>query len=376
MITPARVRKPDHPHIAPDRQSATMSPGLRPSARIVDELHHVVLGGIVQAVQIRGQNAQAPLLLFLHGGPGLPHMPVAHVNKDLERSFLVVHWDQRGAGKSYSPALQIDDLGIEQLCTDAHELILWLHLRFETAGVVLAGHSWGSVLGAMVAARFPDLIIAYVGIGQVTNLRAAEHVRFQLAQTLARQHGNRAAVSALGELGPPPYSHPRQSDLLERWTLRLNGEGHRPITATRFFRLALSSPVYSWLDLVKIPLGVRFSERCLWDKIFREVDLFRQVPRLDVPVFFLIGRHDAIVSHFLARRYFDALEAPRGKSFVTFDHSGHWPHLEEPELFRAILAGPVRRRVRKDAASTVETSHVPPWRGEWSTGPGLTARAA
>lgn len=308
----------------------------------VDFLHTLTLGGIEQTIYVRGNDSAAPVLLFLHGGPGLPHMPFAHVNAELAQWFVVVHWDQRGAGKSYSPALHAGHFSIEQFVSDAHELILWLCERFKQQRVTLVGHSWGSALGAIVAARYPRLVAAYVGLGQVTNLPAAERVRFQLALELADAHENKTALDTLVRLGPPPYHTPRQTDLLERWACRLAGDCHRPLADPRFFRLALSSPVYSWLDLIKIPLGVRCSERCFWDEIVRGIDLFRQVPRLEMPAYFLIGRHDVIGTHFLARRYFDMLEAPRGKTFITFDHSGHWPHLDESDRFRAILASSVR----------------------------------
>ncbi|MDQ6807830.1 MAG: alpha/beta hydrolase [Verrucomicrobiota bacterium] len=96
-------------------------------------------------------------------------------------------------------------------------------------------------------------------------------------------------------------------------------------------------PAYSWLDLFRIPLGVRYSFGRLWKEIFYETSLFKQAPRIDVPVYFFLGRHDKVVTSEVAQRYFDALDAPRGKQIVWFEHSGHWPHFEEPEKYRATL---------------------------------------
>lgn len=313
----------------------------RHGANRVEFLHRLTLGRVEQAIYVQGSDSAAPVLLFLHGGPGLPHMPFAHVNADLAHSFVVVHWDQRGAGKSYSPVLSAADFSIDQFVSDAHELILWLCNRFNKRQVVLVGHSWGSALGTILAARYPQLISHYVGIGQVTNLQAAEQVRFQLAIEHARATEDPVALAALRRLGPPPYRTAGESDLLERWGCRLAGDCHRPITERRFFRLAFSSPVYSWLDLLKIPLGVRQAERCFWGTIVREVDLFHQVRRLEMPAYFLMGKRDVFGTHLLARRYFDLLEAPRGKQFITFERSGHWPHLDESPRFRAIVSATV-----------------------------------
>ncbi len=68
----------------------------------IDSIEKVQLGGLDQWIQIRGHDRSKPILLFLHGGPGFPEMPFAHLNAELEQHFVVVQWDQRAAGKSYS----------------------------------------------------------------------------------------------------------------------------------------------------------------------------------------------------------------------------------------------------------------------------------
>jgi pimeloyl-ACP methyl ester carboxylesterase len=66
------------------------------------------------------------------------------------------------------------------------------------------------------------------------------------------------------------------------------------------------------------------------------LDLRRSVPRLEVPVFFLLGRHDRHVDARIAAAYYETLQAPR-KSLVWFEESAHNVPFEEPERFQRTL---------------------------------------
>ena len=124
------------------------------------------------------------------------------------------------------------------------------------------------------------------------------------------------------------------------WIYHFRDRNYSPIRPWRFAQLAFASPVYSWSDLARIVLGMRFSFSRLWQEAFYRTDLLKQAPKLDVPVYFFLGRHDRTVtaSAALAERYFASLEAPAGKHLIWFEDSGHWPQLEEPEKFRAVIA--------------------------------------
>jgi hypothetical protein len=64
----------------------------------------VTLGGLEQTITIRGADTTNPVMLFLHGGPGMPSSPWAswnNIHADLEQNFVLVHWDQRGRLESF-----------------------------------------------------------------------------------------------------------------------------------------------------------------------------------------------------------------------------------------------------------------------------------
>lgn len=302
----------------------------------IASLEKVRLGGVEQWIQIRGDDRAKPILLFLHSGPGFPEMPFSHVNAALEKDFIIVQWDQRGAGKSYSSSVPENSMTIEQFISDAHELVVLLLERFGRAKLILVAHSWGSIIGVLTVAKYPELFDAYIGISQAVNPPESERMMYRFALETAEREGNTSAIAALKQIGLPPYDNLRPYRTMRDWVYHFRDRNYSPITPWRFAQLAIASPDYSWTDLARIVLGMRFSFSRLWQEAFYRTDLLKQAPKLDIPVYFFLGRHDCTVtaSAAMADRYFNELEAPKGKHLIWFENSGHWPQLEESERFR------------------------------------------
>lgn len=302
----------------------------------IASLEKIRLGGVEQWIQIRGDDRAKPILLFLHSGPGFPEMPFSHVNAALEKNFVVVQWDQRGAGKSYSSSIPESSMTIEQFVSDTHELTQLLLQRFGRSKLILVAHSWGSIVGALTVTRHPELFEAYVGISQAVNPPESERMMYHFALETAVKQGNEKATAELRRMGEPPYQNFADYRTMKGWVHRFRDAGYSEISPWQFARLALASPAYSWSDLLRLVLGMRFSFSHLWQEVFYRTDLLKQAPKLDVPVYFFLGRHDRTVtaSSALAERYFASLDAPKGKHLIWFEKSGHWPQLEEPERFQ------------------------------------------
>jgi pimeloyl-ACP methyl ester carboxylesterase len=107
----------------------------------IASLERIRIGGVDQYILIRGNDSSLPVLLFLHGGPGMPAMYLAHAfQRELEKDFVVVQWDRRGAGKSYREDIS-STLNSEQLVADTVELTNLLRTRFHQNRIYLVGHS-------------------------------------------------------------------------------------------------------------------------------------------------------------------------------------------------------------------------------------------
>jgi pimeloyl-ACP methyl ester carboxylesterase len=122
----------------------------------IAEIRYLCLGGLDQWVMIRGESVANPPLILLHGGPGFPEMRLFRsFNAPLEKDFTVVNWEQRGTDKSFDHKIPKSSMTFERFVSDLDELVEAMRKRFGKEKVAIYGHSWGSALGLLFAARFP-----------------------------------------------------------------------------------------------------------------------------------------------------------------------------------------------------------------------------
>jgi pimeloyl-ACP methyl ester carboxylesterase len=297
------------------------------------------LGGLGQWVMIRGESIANPPLIMLHGGPGWSETGLfRYFNAPLEQSFTVVYWDQRGAGKSFHRSIPQSSMTAEQLISDLDELVDAVRERLSADRVVIFGHSWGSVLGVLYAARFPEKVIAYVGCGQIGDWSEAESGSYAYALSEAQRRGRRRALSKLQAIGPPPY--PAKAVFTERTcVVRLDG-GMSPAAVWKMGQAVLGSRESSILELRSAWRSFHFVMDAMWPEVSR-LNLIELVPALEMPVFLFLGRKDHFVPPETSVTYLDALSAP-SKKLVWFENSGHEPFVDEPHEFNAAMAEMVR----------------------------------
>ena len=305
----------------------------------IAEINYLRLGGLDQWVMIRGESLANPPLILLHGGPGSSETHFfRYFNAPLEKAFTVVYWDQRGSGKSFDSDIPRSSMTVEQFITDLDELVEAVCKRVGKKKVVIFGHSWGSVLGVLYAARFPQKVAAYVGSGQLGDWPASEAATYAYTLKTAQRLNNRKALKELHAIGPPP--HIAKNLWTQRiWLNRLDGElGVQAMWDIG--RIFFGVPETSIFELPKLMNAFQVSLDAMWAEV-SAINLIETVPVLQMPVFFFLGRHDHWVPPEISMAYFDTLTAP-SKKLVWFEESGHQPFVDEPAKFNASMVELVR----------------------------------
>ena len=313
----------------------------------IDSSETVTIGGIPQNIRIRTTDTKLPILLFLHGGPGVCDRHwVLKYQSSLAEVATMVCWDQRGAGLSYSDSLDAGDMTVSRMVNDARELVDLLRLRFSKDKIIIVGHSWGTLLGTLLAARYPDGIAAYIGMGQLVRGDENEKLSYDFVMERAASQGNAKALRELEGIGEPVDGHYRSFDdlMVQRgWMTRFGGgcyKGRETIVSSLVIPLLLS-PEYKLSDFVKYYKGSFFSLKALWNEVV-DCNLEREVPKLLCPVFLTEGRHDYNTPVSISMRWFKALDAPF-KEWIGFEESAHSPIKEEPEAWNCAVRSSVKK---------------------------------
>ncbi|MCA2219292.1 alpha/beta fold hydrolase [Jidongwangia harbinensis] len=300
----------------------------------------VRLGDAEQWVSMRGDRADNPVLLHLSGGPGSSDVGwVRSFNRSLEDDFTVVVWEQRGAGKSYPALDPTTGLTLDRLVADGIELTTWLARRFHESKIYLTGNSWGSTLGVLMVQRRPDLFHAYVGTGQMVSQRETDRLLYRQLASYAVRTGDRKLRQQLAALGEPPY----RDVLGYAWVMEyydvLEPYRHVPEFDAARGLSGFFPDEYSILDTWNELRGFADMGGLVYPQI-QGVDFRRDVPRLDVPVYFLQGRHELTARSRLADEWIAQLRAPV-KRVYEFEYSGHNADAEEPQRYHDLLVSAV-----------------------------------
>ncbi len=326
-------------------QPATTAPIVdddgNPVAGSVAALEAVRLGGHDQWIMMRGRSIDAPVLLYLTGGPGNSDLGYTRAFlEDLEEDFVFVAWDQRGAGKSYPALDPTSTLTLDQAVADTIELTNYLRDRFDEEKIYLLGNSWGSVLGVLAVQQHPELYHAYIGAGQMVNPLETDRRLYRQMIDYATRTGDETLAETTRGYGEPPYG-----DVFAYAVVIEHYDDLEPYTQTETFRKGTSGIAgtgvseYSFVEKANVLRGLADMGSVLYPQA-QDIDFRRDAPRLEVPVYLVQGAHELTARADLAQEYFAQLEAP-SKELIVFEHSGHVPHFEEPARFHEVMVNTV-----------------------------------
>lgn len=282
----------------------------------IDTLLTPEIGGIKQAVEIKTEDVNKPILLFLSGGPGSSMMNNADRFTDILKSrFTIVQWDQRDAGKTLKLNPSPVQPTVDQMAEDTYQVINFVLKQLNQKKVYLLGSSWGNALGFYIVRNHPELIHAYYAVNPVISQLASE--KELLSVLKAHFKDNEIASRELATVHIP-FQVDGDLFYLRKWLFYKDGKEF--VTSDNF-----KNNFLQWSKA--------------WSPAWNEVmniDLPKTLKKVDCPVYFFVGKNDIQTSTKITEQYFKAVKAPK-KDLFYFDHSGHQIHQDEPEKLQNVI---------------------------------------
>ncbi len=317
-----------------------------PLPNSITSMEEVEINGIKQFFLIRGADKDLPVLLVAHGGLGTPYSALGHTfQRDWEKHFIVVHWDQRGGGKLYKNA-DPSSVTEKQLLDDTHAVAKYLNERFGKK-VYVMGHSWGSYLAYKTAADYPELFKAYIGVGQTVGILKEDEYSHTWVLEEAKRRGDKKAIADMEKLSPPPYD-----DVVEAYGLKyglIDTYGGFFPKGGMFFMVksVFTSPEYTLLDGFRYVKGMMNYEAALLKNEHDSMWNFsiEDITNIDIPVYFIYGENDQVTPGFVVEEYAKTLTAPSVTN-IKVKSAAHFPFVDQKDEFTQLLVD----RVLKETA--------------------------
>lgn len=309
----------------------------------VQESAYIDVNGIRQFIQIRGEDASNPVMIFIHGGPASPMGFVStYYQKPLESEVTIINYDQRGCGRTYYANDCDPDADIEAILGDLDGIVDYARERFGQDKVILTGHSWGTAVGTLYIRRHPEKVKCYIGIGQMTDgipdkLRAAE-MALEKTQIMGTEDEKelKSLMETMGKVSR--YEDLVFGDMMRMTSLsakytRCEGEqsGLGQIWA------GAASPDMSLLDMrwflsqLNAEKFVKQNEKIMAYAMFG-FNIWDRPAVYEVPVFYIAGEGDYVVCQKNAEAYYETVQAP-DKGFYWLKNVGHSPFMDDPQLY-------------------------------------------
>jgi pimeloyl-ACP methyl ester carboxylesterase len=297
------------------------------SQNVIDEDVYITTEDTKLFANVRSNDSLAPVLLYLHGGPGSPlGVPLlkAYAGPQLEDYFIMVYLHQRGIMKS--ERVDDDAHNISKYVEDIHYVVNYLKNRFKGREIYLLGHSWGGLLSYMYLLKYENEVDKFVAVCVPLDAEAMTYGRIDMMLQWASGINNRQAIDELNALKNKPVSMlPDDAATLQKWMSRAYGGWHRNLDMNKVNRVIdYEEDIPAWLNEQK------HVESLLINEILN-ITLTDSIRKLDIPLLCMAGKEDTDVPWYIVKEEFDKYGGP--KTFRLFENSHHMIFIDEEDLF-------------------------------------------
>lgn len=257
-------------------------------------------------------------VVVLHGGPGLTHDYLADDLLPLAQTNRVIHYDQRGAGRS---TLVTDAAALDaQRFADDLEAV---RRHFGLERLTLLGHSWGAAVAALYAMKHPQRVERMVLVGPMPLRREALRESFARVRQSGDAEWQRQLRARGQALLAAPHDEQACRAFYDMWFTPFFGVAAARARSRGDF--CAGTPEARYNKTVSVD---RYTVNSLGDYDWRTT-----LGNIKAPTLVVHGAAD-VIPVASAREWAAALPNAR---LMLMEGVGHFPYLEAPETFYAAV---------------------------------------
>ena len=307
------------------------------------------INGAPNGFFINSTDTDNPVLLFVSSGPGTDDYVFTDKYTDmrLEDDYTVVYWDYRCMGIAYDKDYDIGQITLENLLNDIHEVTQYLKNRFSKDRIYIMGFSGGTHIALRAAQQHPEDYYAYIGMAQaVTDSDEMTELMYDYMQNVFSSRGDKDSLGKLESYVDRTDGNVRMTADWADYVYLLHKAGGGTIKdKTEFEGIVL--PIifcrcYTVAEKINYISSMKMYRTTPLSGELKDFDYRKDMPRLDIPAYFISGEYDYNCPWKLAEEYADIIEAP-DKGFWLIPGAAHSPLWENPAITCGIL-----RQIKED----------------------------
>ncbi|MGN1131517.1 MAG: alpha/beta fold hydrolase [Ruminococcus sp.] len=266
----------------------------------------------------------------------------AYYQRELESELTIINYDQRGCGRTYYENNCDPKADIDTLVDDLEGIVEYAKNRFSKDKVIIAGHSWGTIIGSIYVQNHPENVSCYIGISQITNLYKNKLDAGKTALECDKIKGTEDEKKLKGIIDKmsrvTKYEDMSLDDLnqlVSVTTKYTSCEGE--MSGLSQMWTGITSPDMNFDD-IKWFMSQMNTEKFfaqnkeLMEYAFFGFDISQLSDKYKVPVYYLAGEGDYAVCQKDAEEYFKTIKAPK-KGFYWIENAGHSMFMDNPKKY-------------------------------------------
>lgn len=301
------------------------------------EEEYVQINGVEHYFLHYKTKQDAPVFLFIHGGPGQSETMMAYILEEYEeRNYNIVYYDQRGAGKTYLRNKKAKP-DTELLKDDLLKIVLYMKKKYQKEKIGIVGHSWGSVLGSMFALEHPEHTLCYIGCGQVVNTMENERIGLARLRSAIEASGNKKHQRKLDKIGEYPGEGIFDMRSLKKMgqVRSLQGKYHLAVDMDKdMIKMFMHSPIVGIADILPFLTGMIVNMQVMGELM--SFDLREKGTEYQIPVYYVLGENDQQTPVELGTAYFEKIAAPDKKLYLI-KNAGHLTMIDNMKDYRTAV---------------------------------------